>query len=54
MSGTSCAFLLDDALLLLHRFLAVNNSGKHKGSKVNGFECYLLWEDMNNVQVCVS
>lgn len=26
--GTSCTFLRDDALLLLHRFLAFNTSGK--------------------------
>lgn len=54
MNGTSCTFLYDDALLLLHRFLAYNASGKQEGSKVNGTKCYLLWAVKNDVQVCLS
>lgn len=53
-SRTSCAFLHDDALLLLHQFLPFNISGEIEGSKVNDLECYLLWAAKHNVQVCVS
>lgn len=54
VSGTPSVFIRDDSLLMLHRILAFNVSGKIDGSKVNGTECYLLWAAKNDVQVSIS
>lgn len=52
--GAPASFIRDNSLLLLHRFLAFNVTGKVEGSKVSGPECYMLWAAKNNEQVSIS
>lgn len=52
--GNSSGFLKDPVLVVLHKFIAFNISGKCEANKVNATELFLLWTAKNDRRICAT